>query len=71
MKQQECDALTDDQSEKTQARTHLPMRVPSLRYRNSLRKAKLRAQPAYAESKSDPAVAFFLNSLSTHSTKNL
>jgi hypothetical protein len=55
-------------------RTHLPMRVPGLRYRNSLRQIGLRAPlpEIYAETKldaSDP-LPFRLNSFSTHSTKN-
>jgi hypothetical protein len=54
------------------ARTRLPMRVPCLRYRDSLRKNNLRAplEQNYAESNADSSFPFRLNSFSTHSTKN-
>lgn len=53
-------------------RSQLPMRVPRLRYRDSLRKNKLRAplEQNYAESNADSSFPFRLNSFSTHSTKN-
>ena len=55
--------------------TYLPVRVPGLRYRNSLRQSGLRAPlpEIYAETRldaSDPCLPFRLNSFSTHSTKN-
>jgi len=56
---------------KPRPRTPVRMRMPRLRYRDSLRKDGLRAPlaPNYAESKVDDS-CFRLNSFSTHSTKN-
>jgi hypothetical protein len=53
-------------------RTNLRMRMPRLRYRDSLRKNQLRAllEQPYAESKVDESDPFRLNSFSIHSTKN-
>ena len=52
--------------------THLRMRMPRLRYWDSLRKNQLRTPraPTYAESKVDESDPFRLNSFSIHSTKN-
>ena len=52
--------------------THLRMRMPRLRYRDSLRKNQLRAllEQTYAESKVDESDPFLINSFSIHSTKN-
>jgi len=73
--QAELNRRTKESLAEARPRTHLPMRVPGLRYRNSLREIGLRAPCAqiYAETKleaSDPCFRFRLNSFSTHSTKN-
>jgi hypothetical protein len=72
-KQAELEAPPKGGSSKTRTRTHLPMRLPRLRYRNSLRKNRLRAPLAqnYAERKADSSnPCFRLSSFSIHSTKN-
>ena len=54
------------------ARPPVRMRMPRLRYRDSLRKNQLRAPLGqnYAESNVEASDSFRLSSFSTHSTKN-
>jgi len=72
--QAELNARTKNCLAESRFRTNLPMRVPGLRYWNSLRQIGLRtpSPEIYAEIKldaSDP-LPFRLNSFSIHSTKN-
>ena len=73
--QEEFNARTKKCLPENRARTCMPMRVPGMRYWNSLREIGLRTPVPenYAESKLDafvPGVPFRLTSFSTHSTKN-
>jgi len=66
-------ALRKEELARTRARTDLRMRVPGLRYRDALRKNRLRTsvRSNYAERKADASnPCLRLSSFSTHSTKN-
>jgi hypothetical protein len=71
-KQTKFGANAKHQPAETFTRARLPLRVPRLRYRDSLRKNRLRAplKQIYAESRVDASDPFRLSSFSTHSTKN-